>query len=193
MSNATPRTSENFSSSPQATYGKDTKLNEKTSRATSAANRSAGDFGQNRNVLSFLADISRQQLAVATESSSTLFRGSENMRKIQQETAHHASVRYSEAAEKLSGPGQLSELLPIQAELLREDMQSAGQYWQQLASAAMQTQREMMACMTRMLDGEKSGAVKSALDVFQSSIPALATSFFHSSPNRESEHQPHDS
>lgn len=120
-----------------------------------------------------------------------MYRGIENFRRIQQETAHQASVRHGDAAEKLFGPCQPSDLLPIQAELLRGDLQSAGQYWQQLMAAAMETQREMVASMGRMLDSEKGGGVKSALDVFQATIPALASSFFVTGSNRQSEQQ-HD-
>ena len=192
MRTATPRTSENLSSPPHATNRKDVKMNERTSRASSTSSRAREDSGNEQTPWSFLADISRQQLAVATESTSAMYRGIENFRRIQQETAHQASVRHGDAAEKLFGSCEPSDLLPIQAELLRGDLQSAGQYWQQLMAAAMETQREMVASMGRMLDSEKGGGVKSALDVFQATIPALASSFFVSGSNRQSEQQ-HDS
>ena len=190
MSTATSHTSENLSSPSHATYRKDVKMNERTSRPSPTSSRAHEDAGNDRTPWNFLADIGRQQLAVATKITSAMYRGSENLRKIQQETAHQASVRHGEAAEKLFGPCQPSDLLPIQSELLRGDLQSAGQYWQQLMAAAMQTQGEMVASMSRiMLDSQKGGGVKSALDVFQATIPALASSFFVTGFNRQDEQQ----
>lgn len=191
MSTATPHTSENLSSSSHAGYRKDVKKNERSSGASLTSDRTHEESGSERTPLNFLADSSRQQLAVAAEIASVMCRGRESLRRIQQETAHQASVRYGEAAEKLFGPCQPSDVWPIQSELLRGDLQSAGQYWQQLMAAAMQTQREMMASMNRMIDSEKGGGVKSALDVFQAAIPALASSFFVPGSNRQSEQQ-HD-
>jgi hypothetical protein len=49
-------------------------------------------------------------------------------------------------------------------------------------AAAKETQREMVVSMSRMLDSEKGGGVKSALDVFQATIPALASSFLSPDP-----------
>jgi hypothetical protein len=105
-------------------------MNERISRASSTSSRAREDSGNDRTPWSFLADIGRQEFAVATESTSAMYRGIENFRSIQQETAHQASVRHGDAAEKLFGPCQPSDLLPIQAELLHDDLQSAGQYWQ---------------------------------------------------------------
>ena len=196
MNTATPRTSErtseNLSSPPHTTYRKDVKTNERTPRASSTSHRAHEDSGNDRTPWNFLADIGRQQLAVATESTSAMYHGFENLRRIQQETAHQASVRHGEAAEKLFGPCQSSDVLSIQAELLRGDLQSAGQYWQQLMAGTMQMQSEMVASMSRMLDSEKGAGVKSALEVFQANIPALASSFFVTGSDRQSEQQ-HDS
>lgn len=166
-------------------------MNEKTSDtsdsspASRASSLACEKSGNDRTVLDFLSDLSRQQLAVLTQSTSALYRGSENLRKIQQDTAHQASVRHGEAAQKLFGHCQPADLLPIQSELLRSDLQSAGEYWQQLMVAAMQTQRELMTSMSRMLDGEKDGGLKLPLDVFQAAIPALASSFFVAGSNRQ--------
>jgi len=169
-------------------------MNERTSHTSHASTTSSAAYENSGNVQTlwdFLADMSRQQLAAATESASAIYRGSENLRRIQQETAHEASVRHGEAAEKLFGHCQPSELLAIQSELLRDDLQSAGQYWQQLAVAAMQTQKEMMTGMSRMLNAENGGGVKLPLDIFQATLPALG-SFFVTGSNRQSEQQ-HDS
>jgi hypothetical protein len=126
-----------------------------------------------------LLDLGRQQLAVTTENTCAIFRGSEAIRKIQQDAAHQTSVHHAEAAQKLrSSSCQPAELLAIQSELLRSDMQGAGQYWQQLASATLQTQIDMMTSVSRLFDDEAGGGVKSALGVFQAAIPPMANSFF---------------
>lgn len=134
----------------------------------------------------FMSEFGRQQLALATETASTLYRSRESLRKVQQEASHQASVRHAEAAQKLFGPCQPADVLAIQAELVRNQMQSASQYWQQLTSVALQTQREMMSSMTHMLDSENDG-VKSAMETFQASIAPKATSFFASGPEASTE------
>ncbi len=191
MSTATSHTSENLSSPSHATYRKDVKMNERTSRPSPTSSRAHEDAGNDRTPWNFLADIGRQQLAVATKITSAMYRGSENLRKIQQETAHQASVRHGEAAEKLFGHCQPSDVLPIQSELLRGDLHSASQYWQQLMAAAIQTQTEMMASMSRMFDSGNGAGVKSALEVFQTSIPAMASSFFVTEYHRQDEQRHH--
>ena len=135
-----------------------------------------------------MSEFTRQQFALATETASTMYRGSESLRKVQQEASHQASVCHAEAAEKLFAPCQPADMLAIQAELLRNHMQSASQYWQQLTSVALQTQREMMSSMTHLLDREKGGSgIKAALEAFQATIPPMATSFFasHASASNE--------
>jgi Phasin protein len=191
MSTTTSRTSGNSSSRPHTTSRKDSAESERTPRASSASGRSIENFGNDRTVWNFLAEIGRQQFAVAAECTSAMYRGSENLRKIQLETAHEASVRHGQAAEKLYGHGHASDVLPIQSELLRSDLQSATQYWQQLMVAAMQMQREMMASMSHMLENEKGDSVKSALDALQANVPAMASSFFVNGSNRQDEQQ-HD-
>ena len=49
-----------------------------------------------------------------------------------------------------------------------------------------------MGSFSRMLENEKSGGLKWALDAFHANIPALAGSFFVVGSNRPSEQQ-HDS
>jgi Phasin protein len=159
-------------------------MNSQTTQTTPAAAASGTDL----NPWNMLADLARQQLAVTTENTGAIFRGSEAMRKIQQDAAHQASVHHAEAAQKLRAcTGQPVDLLAIQSELMRIDMQGAGQYWQQLASAALQTQIEMMTSVSRMFDDEAGGGVKSALVVFQAAIPPMANSFFVSRSNASDE------
>jgi hypothetical protein len=153
MSTTTSRTSEHSPSASRANAHKDVKSHESPQRDSSTS-RSAGDLGNDWTVWNFLADIGRQQFAVAMECTSAMYRGSESLRKIQHDIAHEASVRHGKAAEKLYGQSDPSDLVPLQSQLLRDDLQSAGQYWQQLTLATMQTQRELMASMSHMLENE---------------------------------------
>lgn len=121
----------------------------------------------------FLSELSRQQLAMATESASAIFRGNEILRKIQQETAHEASIRHAKAAQKLFSHCEPAELLSIQSELLRTDLQTASHYWEQLAKATLQAQREMMASMSHLLDSESGSGMNSAMQALQAAIPAM--------------------
>jgi hypothetical protein len=163
---------------------KETRMNTQTTQNTPATAASGTDL----NVWSMLADLARQQLAVTTESTSAICRGSEAMRRIQQDAAHQASVHHAQASQKMRASScQPADLLAIQAELLRVDMQDAGQYWQQLASAALQTQIDMMTSVSRMFDDEAGGGVKSALGVFRAAIPPMANSFFVSRSSESDE------
>jgi hypothetical protein len=132
---------------------------------------------------SFLADLSRQQMSFATEGACALFRSSEAIRQVQQQAAHHASEQYAAAAQKLRGATQPAELLAVQAELLRFDLEEANRYWQKLMTAALQAQTEMMGTASHMLDNEAGGGVKSALQAMQSAIAPMASNFFATRPD----------
>lgn len=138
--------------------------------------------GSNPAPWNLLVDLSRQQLAMSAELACAMFRGSEALRKIQQDTAHQASTRYETLAQKLSASCQPADLMALQSELLRVDLLSAGQYWQQLVAAGLQTQKEMMGSVSQMLDSEKNSGVKSALQAIQTIIPPMASSFYVASP-----------
>lgn len=120
-----------------------------------------------------LADLGRQQMAVAAEGASAMFRGFETMRKIQEQAAHQARVRHAAAAEKLKEGCPANELLAIQADLLRFDIEAATRYWQQLGAAALEMQTEMMGCATHLADTEAMLEAASAVSAFESAIPGL--------------------
>lgn len=186
MTTHTSRHSQTSSDLSHATSRKDTQMSEKNSSASSPSTQeSAGNMQVPWNLL---ADLGRQQLAMKAEMTSALCRGIEAVRRIQQETAQQASARHGEVVQKLKGSCQPADLLALQSELLRLDLQSAGQYWQQLAVVALQTQKEMMGSMSHMLSRENGGGVKSAMQALQSVIPPMASSFYVLSHNSESEH-----
>lgn len=100
------------------------------------------------------AEFGRQQVDVATEGAGVLLRGFEAMRKIQEQAAHQAGVRHRAAAEKLRKGCAPAEILGIQSELLRFDVEAASRYWQQLGAAALEMQTQLLGCTAHLADSE---------------------------------------
>jgi hypothetical protein len=143
----------------------------KTSRPAPAQEGAGAD----RAPLNLLTDLGRRQFSLATESMGALLRGSEAMRKIQQQTAHQASLHQEAAAQKLHEPCEPADLLAIQSDLLRLNLQGATQYWQQLTANALKTQVEMMGCASRLLDAESGNGIKPVLETWQAAMASPAT------------------
>ena len=100
------------------------------------------------------AEFGRQQVALATEGAAVLFQGFEAMRKIQEQAAHQVCMLHETAAEKLKKAGEPEELLKIQSELLRFDVEATSGCWQQLAAAALEMQAEMLGCAAHLADAQ---------------------------------------
>jgi len=120
--------------------------------------------------LNRLADLGRQQLALTAESACALFRGSEAMRTIQQQATHQACVHHEAAVQKLRGTCEAADLLAIQADLLRFNLQGAAEYWQALMANALKTQSEMMGCANRLFDTKAENGFKPALEAWQAAV-----------------------
>ena len=187
MTSQTPRHDPNLSGSASASSRKESMVTlRKPGRSSAAPALTSG-----LDSWHVLTELGRQQMAAATLSTSALCRGSETLRKVQQEMAHEASLRHAQAAKKLASPCQPTDMIELQSELLRSNMQSATQYWQQLLEVALQTQREMMESMVGLLDSKSDGGMKSAMEAFQSIIPPMATSFFAPSHHEGAPGEPH--
>lgn len=102
----------------------------------------------------WVADWSRQQMAVATASAQAMMRGFDAMRRIHEETAQAASDRHVAIAEKLKGHAQPADVLAAQTELLRSDLEHATRYWQQMTAAAMEMNSEVLGCTAQLVDTE---------------------------------------
>lgn len=136
--------------------------NPRASPAREASHKEAASWN-------FLTDLSRQQLSVATDASCAMLRGFEAMRRIQQQAAHHASTRHAAVAQRLHSPCEPADLLAIEAGLLRDDLESATQYWQQLMATALEMQTEMVGCTSQLLGSEaalETAAALEPLDLF---------------------------
>lgn len=129
-------------------------------------------------------DLGRQQLALLTKTTALMLHGSEAIRKIQQHVAHHASARHEAVAQKLNEPCEPADLLALQAELLRFDVQGAAEYWQQLAGAALKAQVEMMGCASHMFDAGTGGALKPVFEAWQNTLSASQNGAANASATR---------
>lgn len=127
-------------------------------------------------VWDFLTDLSRQQLSVATEASGAVLRGLNTMRTIQERAARQASARHEAAARQLRHSCQPTDLMALQLGLLRDDMQGAAQYWQELAATALEMQTEMMGCASHLVDSDAALEAASALEAFDQ-LPGVASFF----------------
>lgn len=121
-------------------------------------------------------DVPRQQMAAAMRASCALFRGFEAMRRIQQKTAHQALSHHQAVAERLSEPCQPLELLALEADVLRFDLQGAAQYWQQLGVVMLEMQRELLAGVSASAQAEGEDA--SAATAGFAPMPGLPPFFF---------------
>lgn len=144
-------------------------------KSSRRASGSAPDSASNMLVpLNMLSDLTRQQLSLMTQATCAVLGNSEAIGKIQQNAAHQASVRHQAAAETLRDQLEPLDVLALQSDLLRHDMQDAAQYWAQLASAAMKTQLDMMGRMTDMLNTGSRGGFATAVDAWRTAVAASA-------------------
>lgn len=110
----------------------------------------------------WMGEWSRQQMAVASEGASTVYRGFETLRRIQEQAARAAAERHAAAAQKLRKPESGLDLAFVQGELLREDVTAAAKYWQDLASAVIEMNSELMSSASKLVDTEDLMAATSA-------------------------------
>jgi hypothetical protein len=122
--------------------------------------------------LNVLTEVTRQQLSLMTEAACAVLGSSEALGKIQQQAVHQASIRHQAAAETLRGDVEPADVLSLQSDLLRQDMQDAAQYWAQLASAAMKSQLDMVGRMTDVLNTGSQGGLTGAIDAWRTAVAA---------------------
>jgi hypothetical protein len=102
-----------------------------------------------------VVDLPRQQAAVATHAACAMFSGFEAIRSIQERAARQALARHQAAAERLERPCGPLDVLSVQVDLARYDLEAAAAYWQQLAAVSVQMQARMAACGCELIDSDK--------------------------------------
>ncbi len=123
-----------------------------------------------------LADASRQQMALITSTAAILFRGSDEIRHIQQQAAQQATERHETVAQKLRDNCTPSELMAMQANLLNFDVQGSVKYWQAIAEAMLRTEVELMACATHIADSPSGEGLKPALEAWKTALANIVNS-----------------
>ena len=118
---------------------------------TAAAHPAAGADIQGWN------DFPRQQMVAAAQASCAIFRGFEAIRRMQQKAAHQALTHHQVLVEKLQEPCRPMDLVATQAEMVRFDVQGAALYWQQMASALMAMQRELVGAAAPNANSDAGG------------------------------------
>ena len=86
----------------------------------------AAEPATSRQPWDWAGDFGRQQMAAASEGASVLFRGFEAMRR----------------------------MALVQAETMREDLESAARCWRDLADAALEMNSELLSCATQLVNSE---------------------------------------
>lgn len=120
--------------------------------------------------LDWLADLPRRQLELMARSASSLLRGSEAIRTIQQHAAHRARSRHESAAERLRASRDIGEMMAIQAELMQSNLQEAAQYWQQLATTAFKAQVDLVGGTTEALQTGSEPTLEALQQAFAASL-----------------------
>lgn len=182
MSNAKPQSSKDGSStqnpSQKAKIYQASSGSSESSESSSSSQKGGEQSPWNLSPWNQLAVWQRQQLTLATECASVMFRGVESMRRVQQEAAHQMSAQHAAITEQLRSAEQLADLLPLLSTPMRIDMESVEQYWKQLAGATLQAQVEMMNSVCQMFSSENNTSVPSMQKVIQAAIAPMANSFF---------------
>jgi hypothetical protein len=111
-----------------------------------------------------MADLSRRQFAMMSRSASALYRASEALRQIQLESAQRAQ----QAAERLRDSRDFSEMMAIQTDLLRFNLQESAHYWQELTTTMLKIQSEMISGAGEALDS----GTEPTLDALQRAFAA---------------------
>lgn len=109
-------------------------------------------------------------MALAANTAAILFRGSEEIRYIQQQAAQQATERHEKIAQKLRENCTPAELLSLQADLLNFDVQGSAKYWQAIASAMLKTEVELMASAAHLVDTRSGESLKPALDAWKTTL-----------------------
>jgi phasin family protein len=115
--------------------------------ATAAATTTAASAGNAAPGADFT--LAHEQVQTLVSLTDLMFKGAEELRRFQMQTAHDAHQRYQRALSDVSAATNPTELLNLQSELVRYDLEAGSRYWQQLASIVAASQAEMVNLLTR--------------------------------------------
>jgi hypothetical protein len=95
------------------------------------------------------AELARQQLVALADGASAMLHAGEVLGQVQQQAIQRAALVQQQMAEKLRNIGSPAELLTIQSGMMMSGLQETTQYMQELTTATLRLQSEMMARMGR--------------------------------------------
>ena len=110
--------------------------------------------------VNFFTELGRGPMVMMAKGISAMCQGNEALRGIQQNAAHEASAHHADIVQKLFEPCAPGDLMAMQTELLRHNVQSASKYWQQLAAQMVQTQVAMVRSVGEVFNSEKGMPVQ---------------------------------
>lgn len=134
-----------------------------TRRHTNTAAMASAEVGAGNPAF----ELPRQQLTLLTESACAMFHGFEAMRRIQEKAAHEALAHYTNAAKRLKEANDPAQLLEIQADLMRFDLDGATRYWRQIGAVVVDMQQDMVGRLGHAVETDKLARVAAPNDDLQ--------------------------
>jgi aspartate aminotransferase-like enzyme len=143
-----------------------------SSRHSTSADDTSSASASAMAPLNMMSEVARHQLSLMTDAVGAVLGSSEAASQLQQQAAQQACARHRAAAETLRGPCDPMDVLTIQSDLVRLNLQDAAQYWSQLASTALKSQVDMMSRMGEMLNSGSQGGLTTAIDAWRTAVNA---------------------
>jgi phasin family protein len=97
--------------------------------------------------------VAQEQLRSMISLADVIFKSAEELRRCQMEAAQQARRRHERAQADVAAAASPTELLNVQSELLRYDLESAGEYWQRLLGICRSAQAEAVDLMSKSAAG----------------------------------------
>lgn len=94
--------------------------------------------------------LAQEQVQSMMALADLVLKRAEELRQCQLEAAQETRRRHDKARADIASTANPTELLHVQADLLRDDLESARQYWQRLASICTAAQADAFAHVTRV-------------------------------------------
>lgn len=91
------------------------------------------------------AEHTRESLAQVAQGASTLLQGAQAFQQVQLQMLQRVTLVHQQAAEKLRQATSPSEMVALQGQLMVQGWQQAMQYGQELMTASMKVQSEMLS------------------------------------------------
>lgn len=93
--------------------------------------------------------LAQQQMQSLMALADLVLKRAEELRRCQLDAAQQARKRHDKARADVASAVNPTELLNVQAEMLRDDLESASQYWQRMASICTAAQAETLEHFAR--------------------------------------------